>query len=291
MNNICRDIFRAIHEGKWLQIEYRNRESQVTKYWIGIRNLCPGKRTLAVDGLHLGRFTTESYDTIYIDSILASQIVEGSYQPVNEKLVEDIYLNPYRYRSLFRNSPNLKILNYLEMCNRMDTVPYRSDFALIRYLDRESFTGEGYPLDGEQFRAIVRNFQRRTEKEKEKAARLSIQQLAMNVLSIHTARGLYVLACRKLQLDVKSRLLRPEEDITICTEFRYGETKENIRRYLDGDEYELLGDFERNQEKIKDCVMKHSRRVMGGRHALHHRSGDGHRPGSPRGIPGHHQDV
>ncbi|MCI9230410.1 MAG: DUF2726 domain-containing protein [Lachnospiraceae bacterium] len=259
MNNICRDIFRAIHEGKWLQIEYRNREVQVTKYWIGIRSLNPEKRTLSVDGLHLGRFTTESYDTIYIDSILASQIVEGSYQPVNEKLVEDIYLNPYRYRSLFRNSPNLKILNYLEMCNRMDTVPYRSDFALIRYLDRESFTGEGYPLDGEQFRAIVRNFQRRTEKEKEKATRLSIQQLAMNVLSIHTARGLYVLACRKLQLDVKSRLLRPEEDITICTEFCYGETKENIRRYLDGDEYELLGDFERNQEKIKDCVMKHSR--------------------------------
>lgn len=259
MNNICRDIFRAIHEGKWLQIEYRNREVQVTKYWIGIRGLNLEKRTLAVDGLHLGRYTTESYDAIYIDSILTSQIVEGSYQPVNKELVEDIYLNPHRYGSLFRNSPNLKILNYLEMCNRMDTVPYRSDFALVRYLDRESFTGEGYALDGEQFRTIVRNFQRRTEKEKEKATRLSIQQLAMNVLSIHTARGLYVLACRKLQLDVKSRLLRPEEDITICTEFCYGETKENIRRYLDGDEYELLGDFERNQEKIKDCVMKHSR--------------------------------
>ena len=83
-NNICRDIFRAIHEGKWLQIEYRNRESQITKYWIGIRSLNPQKRTLAVDGLHLGRYTTKSYEAIYIDSILTSQIVEGSYQPVNE---------------------------------------------------------------------------------------------------------------------------------------------------------------------------------------------------------------
>lgn len=72
-----------------------------------------------------------------------------------------------------------------------------------------------------------------------------------------------MLACRKLQLDVKQRVLRPEDDITVCTEFCYGETKENIRRYLDADEYELLNDFERNQEKIKDCVMKHSRRVMG----------------------------
>lgn len=276
MNNICHDIFRAIHEGKWLEIEYRNREAQVTKYWIGIRNLNPVRRSLMVDGLHLGRYTTDSYDSIYIDSILSSRIVEGSYCPVNEELVQDIYLNPHKYKQLFDNSANLKILTYLEMCNRMDTVPYRSDFALVRFLDRESFTGEGYQLDGEQFRTIVRHFRLRMSREEQsrpsrkgqeekgfRDGRLSMQQLAMNVLSIHTARGLYVLACRKLQLDVKQRILRPEEDITVCTEFCYGETKENIRRYLDGDEYELLNDFERDQEKIKDCVMRHTNRVMG----------------------------
>ena len=44
MNQICRDIFRAIHEGKWLKIEYRNKADQITKYWIGIRDLDPAKR-------------------------------------------------------------------------------------------------------------------------------------------------------------------------------------------------------------------------------------------------------
>ena len=39
MNSICHDIFRAIHEGKWLNIEYKNREEQITRYWIGIRDL------------------------------------------------------------------------------------------------------------------------------------------------------------------------------------------------------------------------------------------------------------
>ena len=57
MNQICRDIFRAIHEGKWLKIEYRNKADQITKYWIGIRDLDPAKRTLKVDGLHLGMYT------------------------------------------------------------------------------------------------------------------------------------------------------------------------------------------------------------------------------------------
>lgn len=50
----------------------------MTKYWIGIRDLDMSNRTLTVDGLHLGKYTTDSYDFIYIDSILSSQVVEGS---------------------------------------------------------------------------------------------------------------------------------------------------------------------------------------------------------------------
>ncbi len=263
MNNIYHDIFKAIHEGKWLKIEYRNKEEQVTKYWIGIRDLDIRKRTLAVDGLHLSKYTVDTYNYIYIDSIISSQIVEGSYQPVNHKLVEDIYLNPHKYKTLFDNTANLKILNYLEQCNRMDTVPYRADFDLIRYLDRESFTGESYQLSAEQFQMIVKSFQYKMDEKRRKDGRLVIQQLAMNVLSIHTNKGLYVLAYRKLQLDVKRRVLCPESEISICTEYIMGEVKESIRKYLDADEYELLKDFEQNQEKIKDCVTKHTRQVMG----------------------------
>lgn len=263
MNNICHDIFRAIHEGKWLKIEYKNREDKITKYWIGIRGLNAAKRTLSVDGLHLSKFTTDSYDTIYVDSILSSQVVEGTYCPVNSGLVRDIYLNPHKYKALFDNVANLKILNYLEMCDRMDATPYYSDFELVQYLDRESFSGESYQLTDEQFRVIVKNFQYKMEERERKDGKLVIQQLAMNVLSIHTQKGLYVLAYRKLQLDIKDKVLRPDDEITICTEFAFGETKENIRKYLDAEEYELLKDFEANQERIKDCVTKHIKQVMG----------------------------
>ena len=263
MNTIYRDIFRAIHEGKWLSIEYQNKKDEVTKYWIGIRNLDVRKRTLAVDGLHLGQYTTGTFDTIYIDSIIFSNIVEGSYCPVNQKLVEDIYLNPHKYKSLFDNAANLKILNYLEMCNRMDTVPYYSDFELVRFLDREKLAGEMYELSDEQFKFIVKNFQFKTEKQETHSGKLRIQQLGMNVLSIHTAKGLYVLAYRKLDLDVKQRVLRPDDEITICTEYTLNGVTESVRKYLDAEDYELLKDFERNQEKIKDCVTKHNRQVMG----------------------------
>lgn len=260
MNTIYRDIFRAIHEGKWLSIEYRNKEHQISKYWIGIYNLNPAKRTLKVEGLHLGRYTTETFDVIYIDSILSSSIVEGSYCPVNQELVRDIYLNPHKYKELFEHPVNLKILNYLEMCNRLDTVPYHSDFELIRHLDRESFHGADYPLNEEQFRMIVKYFQYGTREKKD--GKLRLKQLAMNVLSIHTPRGLYVLAYRNLQLDVKRRVLHPEEDISICTEYTLDGRKENIRKYLDAEEYELLREFTQNQEQIKDCITRHGSQAV-----------------------------
>ena len=263
MNSIYRDIFKAIHEGKWLKIEYRNKDGQITKYWIGIRDLNVATRSLAVDGLHLGQYTVAQYDRIYIDSILSSHIVEGSYCPINQKLVQDIAINPHKYKTLFEHTVNLKILNYLEMCSRMDTIPYYSDFKLVHFIDRDSFKGESYQLSEEQFRYIVKHFEYKIDKEISTEGKLVMQQLAMNVLSIHTHRGLYVLAYRKLHLDVKRRVLRPDEDITICTEFTIDGKKENIRYYLDADEYELLGDFEKNQEKIKDCITEHNKQVIG----------------------------
>lgn len=259
MNTVHRDIFQAIHEGRWLSIEYYNKHEQVTKYWIGIQNLNIANRTLAVDGFHLGKYALKQFDQIRIDSILSSQIIDGSYHPVNQNLVSDIQLNPHKYKTLFDQVANLKILSYLEDCNRMDTIPYKQDFSLVRYLDRDSFRGDFYPLSEEQFRKIVQEFQIKAERKKETehlGKKPVIQQLAMNVMSIHTPKGLYVLAYRKLCLDVKQRCLRPDEDITVCTEFTVDGTKENIRKYLDAEDYELLQDFEVNQEQIKDAVTR-----------------------------------
>ena len=256
MNPIARDIFRAIHEGKWLSIEYRNKDDQITKYWIGIRDLNSIKRTLSVDGLHLGQYTVAELDHIRIEGILSSKVIEGSYCPVNKELVQDIYENPKKYAALFEHTANLKILTYLEMCSRMDTVPYLSDFALIRYMDREQIQGECYALSEEQFQTIVRNFQYHADKTEQTGGALHIRQLAMNVLSVHTARGLYVMAYRKLHLDVKHQELKPDEEITICTEFTLDGVQQSIRRFLDAEEYELLEHFERNQEKIKDCILR-----------------------------------
>ena len=257
MDNICRELFRAIHEGKWLKIEYKNKNEETTRYWISVVDLEPYTRVLKVDGLHLGCYTVNRFEKIYIDSIISAEVVDGSFCERNEKLIEDIAINPEKYVNIFEQNANLKILSYLEMCNKLDGNTYETDFELIHYLDRDSVTEAAYELSEEQFKLIVKYFQYNKDKKKFESGGLQIKNLAINVLSVHTNRGLHVLAYRKLGLDVKARALKPDKEITICTQFTIAGEVQSIRKFLEAEEYELLSEFEKNQEVIKDAIASH----------------------------------
>ena len=257
MNSVCRELFRAIHEGLWVSIEYKNQDEKITKYWIGIKRLDPKRKSLVVDGLHLANFSLREL-TIYIGSILSAVTIKGSYCPVNEWLVKDISLHPQKYSEFFGSVANLKILNYLSDCNKMDTTPYMTDYALLKNLDEDRLVDGRYALSNEQFQEIVKTFQYESKSE---SAQLKIKQLCMNVLSINTPKGLYVLAHRWLSLDVRSKTLVADDAVTINQEYTIEGEKQSIRFFLDADDFVLLDDFETNRELIKDRLMKLNRRV------------------------------
>lgn len=259
MNTICRDIFKAVHEEKWLSIEYRNGKEEVTKYWIGIISIDPKEKVMQVEGLHLSQYTTKKLK-IFIDSILSSVVIDGSYFEMGAALKEDIQNNPLKYQAVFYNVANLKILNYLADCNRLDSTPYRTDYALISRFDGDCVRAGKYDLSPEQFAEIVTHFQYGAQKS---SLNKRIRQLALNVLSVNTKEGLYVLAYRVLRLDVKQRTLRQEDEITVCTEFTIDGNKQSIRKFLDAEDYELLEDFEKNAEVIKDRITQCNRQIRG----------------------------
>ena len=262
MNTITRNLFRAIHEGKWLSIEYKNKNGEVTKYWIGVEDICMADRSLHVSGLHLAKYTLGDFPRIYIDSILSAGVIEGSWHPINQKLVDDIRLHPEAYKDLFEHPANFKILNYLADCSRLDTTPYQKDYALIPGLDGEQVESGVYHLKPEQYRDIIRRFQYRRTQEKEKKTK-KLHQLCMNLLSIPTSRGMYVLAYRKVNFDVRRRRLVADEEVTICREFTLDGELQSIRRFLPEEYEELLEDFERNQEEIKDRITQNNPQIKG----------------------------
>jgi len=259
MDMVCRDIFRAVFENKWLSIEYKNKRGENTKYWVGIISINPGRKMMRVEGMHLGQHCICGLD-VYVESIQSSFVVEGSYFAVDAGLKEDIEANPLKYEPVFHNTANLKILNYLIECNKLDTVPYKTEYSLIHHFDGDSICRGNYQLTPEQFKEIVTHFQYGGA---QSAMNRRIKQLALNVLSIPVKQGLYVLAYRELMLDVKSRSLRPADEITICTEFTINGMQQSIRRFLDADEYDLLQDFTKNAEQIKDCITGSNRGIKG----------------------------
>ena len=260
MTGVYAAVFKAIHEGKWLTIEYRNRNEQTTRYWIAIRELRLPRGVLVVDGLHLGQLTVQEL-SIYLDRIRSAELVEGSWCPVNEALVADIEENPNRYAVFFSSPVNLRVLDYLAACNRLDSVPYKTDYALIRRLDGDSFSGGRLPLNDAQFREIVENFQQRTQGPA--GRNLHIQQLGLNLISVDTPKGLYVLAYRPLVLDVKKRELRAQDEIVLCREFTIQGDKVSLRKFLDPEDYALLDRPEQNLERIKDRITANNPQLRG----------------------------
>ena len=260
MTNVAKDIFRSIHEGKWLNIEYESKDSMRRKYWIAVLGINLEYKSLTVTGLHIGDCTTKEL-TIYIEKIVSSQVLEGTYYKTNKELLQDIEAFPQKYTSLFSGIANLKTLNYLSDCNKLSDLPkLNTEYELVNRLDSSKIANKIYRLDEEQFKHFVNSFKKRAEIVKSKN-KVSIMQLALNVLNVHTNKGLYVLAYREVRLDVEKRILIAGSKIKICAEFCVGDsvekrTKLSIQNFLDNDDLPLLDDFEQNAEIIKDAIMQ-----------------------------------
>lgn len=254
MTAVCRELFKAIHQGKWLSIAYKNKNGETTKCWIAVKALDPRTKWITADGLHLGRLTVREL-SLRVDNILSANLVDGSYCPVNQNLVDEIRLNPQKYAVLFSNIANLRILDYLAECNKLDSTPYKAEYALIQRIDDQRFEGGALSLDDDQFKELVAHFQRKSTSPYEKE-KLRIKQLALNLISVNARTGLYVLAYQPLALDVKRRALRTVDEPVICKEFTIDGNRQSIRQFLDADDFYLLEDFEKNQEQIKDRITR-----------------------------------
>ena len=73
MKPVCIQIYRAIREGKWLSIEYKNNQydeaHKTTKYWIAIKHFDDiSNGRLKCDGLHIYSMRLKEID-LYIDRI------------------------------------------------------------------------------------------------------------------------------------------------------------------------------------------------------------------------------
>ena len=267
MNNITRQIFRAVYEGKWLYVEYCNKKSeQVSRFWIGIKDILKNKDgtlyTLQCSGLHLHTYTLADNMLLSVERILSASIVNGTYMPINQHLVDDIDCNHAKYELLFDGSANFKILNYLADCNKFESIPsLNNDFCLIENLDDNVLLSnpQEYRLSDTQYREIVDAFNKKLNIKQKKHQMEG--QLCLNKLSLYTRKGLYVLAYREIFLNVEKHTLEISNEISFNKEFYMNADSddgkiESIRRFLEPCELYLLKDFDKNLQKIENIIQE-----------------------------------
>lgn len=262
--SISRFIFRAIHEGRWLSIEYVNAENKTTYYWISISDIKIVNRDgvdrakLVVMGLHLKTHECSSLE-MYFDGIQHAEIIEGSFANRNESLLNDINTNPTRYSCIFTNIHNVKILNYLHECQKLSSDSYQKNFGLLEHLDESKFVNGSYSLTTEESDFLIDYFKKKVSK-KSNGDFAAVEQLGLNTLSIKTPKGLYVLAYKELLFDIQNKklILLPVPKILTRFVFKNNQmsSTERISKYLHEDELFLLQNFDANEKVIKDLIIQ-----------------------------------
>jgi hypothetical protein len=88
MNETILTLSRAIKEKKWIQVTYRNQQNEITKYWIGIKDILENKR-LVVDAVKYGQIEQEVKElNIYAESIIEANLIDSTYYPHSSKLIK-----------------------------------------------------------------------------------------------------------------------------------------------------------------------------------------------------------
>lgn len=265
MNNISKMIVKAIYQNLWLKIEYRNTKKDITNFMIGINDINPHKKSIKCDSFNVVYKYESEERMIYYDSILSCEICENTYHKTPDSLL--IKLEDSQEEFIFLQDDFTKddIIDYYCDCFKLDTVPYVSKYGLVPGIDNDTLMkGPVYSLNEEQFHIMANNHFYQNKKKKSDGVEKLENQLVLNIISIKTNKGLYVLAYKTLRLDIKKKILVPDDTITVSKEFNLssGSSKieqiESAYKYLPEEDYYLLDDIDHHIQDVIDSIHKYN---------------------------------
>jgi len=122
--NITAIIGKAIMEGKYLNITYKNKSGEITPFWISILDIT-ARGELFVNMFNVTKDEPLFNRKIFIASIQSAEILKFSHYDVSDQLIkkieEDASLQIYDFDKYDNN-----ILNYFLECYKANNVQKNS---------------------------------------------------------------------------------------------------------------------------------------------------------------------
>ena len=168
-NLIGKEIYKAINNNLWIKIRYKNQDNNETSFMVGIKDIVYTKMYFKVDSFNISYSSDVSNRTIYFMRILSAEAVEGTYYATPKNLLYKIAQNPEYYEFLLSEVNDDNILNYYTECFKLDNVPYKTEYGLLRQIDNNVLMeNDVYQLSEEQFKELGKALFHKKENKKKK---------------------------------------------------------------------------------------------------------------------------
>jgi superfamily I DNA and/or RNA helicase len=270
MENIGNVISKAIKESKWLSVEYLNSNNDLTYFWCAIKDIEIVNKKLLIDAFNVQKSDNTSdglLTDIFIsfEGIKKAVVVEGTNYSQNTSLITKIEANLSNLTWLNYSSFNNNTINYIRDCLKYDTVPYLQESDLVEGLDEEKLNeieeNGTFKLNLTQFEKLVKNLKKQNSIIDENKSK-NLVQLSLNILSIYTKKGLFVLAYKPLLLNPLNKTLVLDNNILFNYDFSNNNSenfKHSIKSYLDLETEAFVELFKTNREEAKEMLSNNLR--------------------------------
>ncbi|GAB2484916.1 DEAD/DEAH box helicase [Algoriphagus taiwanensis] len=220
-------IGKAIREGKFLNITYKNKKGEITPFWICILDIS------AKDELWVNMFNVTKEPPIFnakisISAIQTAEILKFSHFESSEKLIkkldEDESLQVYEFDRYDNN-----LLNYYLECYKANKDPFLHKSHLIQGVDLTELAKENpYSLNDAQLKQIIKEIYH-NDYRKYYEYELAISEFSIDLPS----KGKFVIAYRKLTLDPVNKKLHVGTKTLFNSNFYIKDVKHSLSYYTD----------------------------------------------------------
>jgi superfamily I DNA and/or RNA helicase len=220
-------IGKAIREGKFLNITYKNKEEKITPFWISILDIS-AKDELRVNMFNVTKDEPLLNAKISISAIQTAEILKFSHCDISanliKKLDEDESLQVYEFDQYDNN-----ILNYYLECYKANKDPFLHKSHLIQGVDLTELAKQNpYYLKDEQLKQIIKEIYH-NDYRKYYEYELAISEFSIDLPS----KGKFVIAYRKLTLDPVNKKLQMGSKTQFNSNFYIKDVKHSLAYYTD----------------------------------------------------------
>lgn len=220
-------IARAIREGKYLSITYKNKAGEITPFWISILDINANDE-LRVNMFNVTKDNPILEGKIFISGIQSAEILKFSHYDTPEALIEklehDVSLQIYEFHRYDNN-----ILNYYLECYKANRDPFLHRTHLIEGLDLPELLKQAlYSLTDKQQMQIIAEIYNNDYKS------FHDYELGLSEFSIDLAsKGKFVVAFRRLTFDPVRKTLHLGSKVQFNPNFYLKGIRHSLSYYTD----------------------------------------------------------